>query len=254
MPVSFAPRVPQAPTFFNIAQPGRDRSRSDEAPQMSGAATASASAPTPPAPPKPTRGRKGPRDDAETPVLSKAKRTASQPQRPLEPETPVLPRGASTETVRYPSRSLSAETPQMQPPRAPKLPIRREPPTPQLARAPTPAPSAPEETPQLPAYARRELAMGGRSKSGVAASLRGVETAGHVRLELGKFLTRYRAQMHAKEARGKRTMALRQMSPPTDEAVEQIEKSFTRSFGDMSPRARRKITIAADAFRARPKR
>ena len=78
--------------------------------------------------------------------------------------------------------------------------------------------------------------------------------AGSVCLELGKFLARYRAQMHAKEARSKRTMALRQMSPQTDEAVEQIEKSFTRSFSEMSPRARRKVTMPADAFRARPRR
>ena len=76
---------------------------------------------------------------------------------------------------------------------------------------------------------------------------------GSVRLELGKFLARHRAQMHAKEAKSKQIRALRQQSPDTNEAVEQIEKSFQRSFSEMSPKTRRKMAIPANAFRARPK-
>ena len=75
-----------------------------------------------------------------------------------------------------------------------------------------------------------------------------------VPLELGKFLARYRAQLHAKEAKSKQLRALRQQSPNTNEAVEQIEKSFQRSFSEMSPKTRRKMAIPANAFRTRPKR
>jgi hypothetical protein len=77
---------------------------------------------------------------------------------------------------------------------------------------------------------------------------------GSVRLELGKFLARHRAQMHAKEAKSKQIRALRQQSPDTNEAVEQIEKSFQRSANELSPKTRRKLTISANASRARPRR
>ena len=82
---------------------------------------------------------------------------------------------------------------------------------------------------------------------------RGRASKTSVRLELGKFLARHRAQLHAKEAKSKQIGALRQQSPDTNEAVEQIEKSFQRSFSEMSPKMRRKMTIPAKAFRARPR-
>ena len=245
-PTSFAPQVPQAPAVFSMAQPGRDRSRSDDPAAASSAVPARGPSRQPPAPPPPqqTRGRKGPRDEAETPV-TRAKRTASQPP-PVEPETPALPRGMSAETVRYPSRSVSMETPQVpQPPRAPKLPIKKEPPTPQLVRAPSAAPAPePEETPQLPTWVRRQMAMGERGRM----------NTGSVRLELGKFLARHRAQMHAKEAKSKQIRALRKQGPDISVAVEEIEKSFQIPFSDLSPKMRRKMFISADAFRLNNKK
>ena len=75
-----------------------------------------------------------------------------------------------------------------------------------------------------------------------------------VRLELGKLLARHRAQMHSKEVKAKQLKALRQQSPKTNEAVEQIENSFQRAFNELSPKSWRKMAIPADAFRARPKR
>ena len=74
-----------------------------------------------------------------------------------------------------------------------------------------------------------------------------------VRLELGTALARYRAQLHAKQAKSKQFKALRQQSPDTNEAVEQIEKSFQRSFSERSPKMRRRMTLPAKAFRERPR-
>ena len=157
----------------------------------------------------------------------------------------------STETDRYPSRSrdraASRETPQVpqlpRPYRKPLLPIKKEPPMPQFVHpsAVTAAPE-PEETPQVPAWVRRQMAWE-----------RGGNT-GSVRLELGKFLARHRAQMHAKEAKSKQFRALRKQSPDTSVAVEQIEKSFQMPFSELSPKTRRKMAIPAGTFRARPKR
>jgi hypothetical protein len=73
-----------------------------------------------------------------------------------------------------------------------------------------------------------------------------------VPLELGKYLARHRAQLHAKEAKSKQLRAFRLQSPDTSEAVEQIEKSFQRHSDEMSPKTRRKMAIPANAFRARP--
>ena len=153
----------------------------------------------------------------------------------------------STETDRYPSRSASRETPQVpqlpRPYRKPLLPIKKEPPMPQFVHpsAVTAAPE-PEETPQVPAWVRRQMAY---EEGG---------STGSVRLELGKFLARHRANMHAKEAKSKQFRALRKQNPDTSVAVEEIEKSFQIPFSDLSPKMRRKMFISADAFRLNNKK
>jgi hypothetical protein len=88
----------------------------------------------------------------------------------------------------------------------------------------------------------------------MAMGPRGRASKTSVRLELGTFLARYRAQMHAKEAKGKQLRTFRLQSSDINEAAEQIEKSFQRSANEMSPKTRRKLTISANASRARPRR
>ena len=255
---SFAPQVPQAPRAPEVfrmdstppaaaGQRGRDRSRPDDPGAASSAAPARAPSrqpapPTPPAdPPQEHRGRKA-RREAEIPVPRK--RAATQPPPPVEPDK--IP-----QFVRAPSAAPAPTAPDTIPQfvRAPSA-AHGKPATdkiPQFVRAPSaaPAPPAPEpeETPQLPAWLRREMAMGERGRTSKTS----------VRLELGTSLARHRAQLHAKQAKSKQFKALRQQSPDTNEAVEQIEKSFQRSFSEMSPKMRRKMTIPAKAFRARPR-
>ena len=100
-----------------------------------------------------------------------------------------------------------------------------------------------DETPVLTTQVRRQLEQDRRK----------LQTAGHVRQELGKFIARHRATMEAKHARDKQKSALRQRSASIAEAAEQIERAGMRPAADMSPRVRKKITIPEGAFMSRQK-
>ena len=100
-----------------------------------------------------------------------------------------------------------------------------------------------DETPALTTAVRRQLEQDRRK----------LQTAGHVRQELGKFIARHRATMDAKHARDKQQSALRQRSASIAEAAEQIERAGMRQAADMSPRVRKQITIPEGAFMSRQK-
>ena len=250
-PASFTPQLPQGPVMFNIGSPE-----------------------TSPAPPP--RGRKGARDEADTSASRPAKQrhASRQPETPQvpnppaaarsssarqEPETPALPRGFSVSTIGVPSRSQSRETPAFQPPPpAPTLPFRAEPDTPVIFRprgrsggspdapsAGAAASSAGQETPQLMTSMRRQLERDRRK----------LQTAGHVRLELGKSMARYRANQDAKHARARAMSAARQPSAPPSaaQAAEDIERAGMRPAADLSPRVGKKITLPESSFMSRQK-
>ena len=84
---------------------------------------------------------------------------------------------------------------------------------------------------------------------------RKLQTAGHVRLELGKAMTRYRASQDAKHAQARAMSAARQSSAPPSaaQAAEDIERAGMRRAGSLSPRVGKKITLPESSFMSRQK-
>ena len=164
-------------------------------------------------------------------------------------ETPVLARGSSVETVRYPSRSRSralSETPQFPPPaRRPTLPLGDEPETPQLARGRsqgerTLGPVL-EETPQMPEKLRRKFEK----------QTQRAQRQGQLRLELGKFAEQYRARLEAQQAE-QRARSVVLQKPSVTEAIQALEKSGNRPVDELSPKVRKK-SVPIGAFMSRQK-
>ena len=284
--VNVAP--PPKPTIHNMATLGRDRTRSppgdegtssgqgpqayEPTPQLTKSTygpmgrrplRADPYEPTPqvvrpkplpsgtPAPETPQVARPRPRPsrapEPETPQLVRA---PSAPARAASvPETPVLARGSSVETVRYPSRSRSralSETPQMaasdrgpgplQPPRRAMLPIADEPETPQLARGRSQGERVlalvPEETPQLPEKLRKRFEK----------QRQRAQRQGQMREGLNKFLEQQRVSIAAQQAEANITRfaldaGLKKRS--IAEQMQAIERSGHRAADELSPRVRK---------------
>jgi hypothetical protein len=195
-----------------------------------------------------------------------SKASAPPPPERMEEETPQLkrPRGSSASTVRYPSASESRERIPVPAPKAARSRSRaRVPDTPQLEPSIT-LPLAkggeereiipqfvrrgrspglvvvPEEqeTPQLPERLRRRLE---------AERNREAQGQGHEMLHMGKFLQKFRANMHSRQATQKRAATA---APPLrhetiGEMMEAIEASAARN-DPLSPRARKRITLNFD--------
>ena len=257
--VDIAP--PPKPTIHSMATLGRDRTRSPPGDE----GTSSGQGPQAYEPtPQLTKstygpmGRKPQRADPyeETPQMARPKprpsrtpepetpqmvRAPSAPARAASvPETPVLARGSSVETVRYPSRSrsraLSAETPQLQPPRRAMLPIADEPETPQLARGRSQGERVlalvPEETPQLPEKLRKRFEK----------QRQRAQRQGQMREGLNKFLEQQRVSVAAQQAEANRTRfaldaGLKKRS--IAEQMQAIERSGQRAADELSPRVRK---------------
>ena len=168
-------------------------------------------------------------------------RAPSAPARAASvPETPVLARGLSQDTVRYPSRSRSraesAETPQFQPPRRATLPIADEPAeTPQLARGRSPGQRAlapVPETPQLPEKLRKRFEK----------QRQRAQRQGQMREGLNKFLEQQRVSVAAQQAEANRTRfaldaGLKKRS--IAEQMQAVERSGQRAADELSPRVRK---------------
>ena len=149
------------------------------------------------------------------------------------PETLVLPRGSSVETVRYPSRSrsraLSVETPQLQPPsRAVLLPVADEDETPQVGRGRSPT--------ELPEKVRRKI----------EAQTQRVQKQGEGKIYHGKFTERYKASLAARQAELRARSRIIPPKPSVAEAIEAIESSGNAAVEEMSPRGRRAPIRIAD--------
>ena len=170
----------------------------------------------------------------ETPQLARPASARAAPRAPLLEETPVLPRGSSVETVRYPSRSrsraLSEETPQL----AAEAPA---------ARGRSLGPVLEDETPQMPEKLRRKFAK----------QMQRAQRQGQLRLQLGKFAEQQRARLAAQEAEQRgRSVVLPLQQSSVAEAIEALERSGNRPVDELSPKVRKK-PVSIGAFMSRQK-
>ena len=239
------PPPPPPPTKSTYGPVGKKTSRAfpyEETPQVARPKPLPTGAPVPETPqvarpsPRPSRApvpetpqvaRPKPRPSRapapETPQLVRAP-SAPVTRAASVPETPVLPRGSSVETVRYPSRSrsraLSAETPQLQPPsrsRAVLLPVANDDETPQVGRGRSPTERV---WSKIEAQTQRQKQGGGK-------------------LYHGKFTERYKASLAARQAELRARSRMIPPKPSVAEAVEAIESSGQAAVEDMSPRGRK---------------
>ena len=169
----------------------------------------------------------------ETPQLARPASARAAPRAPLLEETPVLPRGSSVETVRYPSRSrsraLSEETPQLTRGRS------------QGER--TLGLVLEDETPQMPERLRRKFEK----------QTQRAQRQGQLRLQLGKFAEQQRARLAAQEAEQRgRGVVLPLQRSSVAEAIEALERSGNRPVDELSPKVRKK-SVSIGAFMSRQK-
>jgi hypothetical protein len=248
--------VPRAAEVFRMDTPdyGPARSAKQRGPYRPPPPPLEPPPPPPPRPPAPG-------------TTSKA--SAPPPQaRMMEEETPQLKRrrDSSASTVRYPSASESRERIPVPAPKAARSRSRgaRIPETPQLepritlpiaaeerevipqfvrrGRSPGLAVVAEEETPQLPERLRRRLE---------AERNREAQGQGHEMLHMGKFLQKFRANLHSRQQATQKRAATA-VPPLRRESISEMMAAIeaNASSGALSPRGRKpRITIDFDKRR-----
>ena len=281
--LTFAPQLPPKPSYYNIGDIGRDRSRS-RPPGDEEMAQVSDPPPPPAPPPPPNKSTYGPMGKnpqrafpyEETPQVANKDRPKPLPTGAPVPETPQV--AIKDRPKPRPSRAPVPETPQLvswnrAPTRdraasVPETPVLPRGSSVDTVRYPSRSRSRAlsAETPQLsmmqppsrsravllPVANEDETPQVGRGRSPTERVLSKIEAQtqrqkhGGGKLFHGKFTERYKASLAAKQAEQRARSRMIPSKPSVADTIEAIESSGNARVEEMSPRGRRAPIRLAD--------